>query len=575
MPTLCINIINYKTIFTKKYFYCIITIVIEVQFMKERILVIIKCLIMLVIALVLFMGAKEINEKGNNLNNASLIIYGDTISTKYKPIVENDKIYLSTSTIGEFIDDEIFYDNNTKKVIITTEDAVYKFQVDNNIATKNLKEYDAKSCCKVLEDKVYVDMEMVKNIYKIKCQYDTDTQTISIDKLDTSDLHLNYNKVNLYNDLNTKSDIIEILDTDDTVTVYTESLKHNRWYKVKSDSGKIGYVEKSAVTIDKETKEDDTKNGEETKEKLIMFWQYGSSLDTLGDKIEGVNVVMPTWYAISDNEGSVEINYNKEYYNKAKKNGYEIWPIITNGLDNAEMNKKQVTSDIMNDESRRENLIRNIVSIINTNDLDGINIDFEGMIEEDKYMYTQFLRELYPLVKEAGAKLSVDIYFTNYIDRQGVGKACDYVMLMGYDQRGNWSKEPGSISEINWVEKNINSLINDSNIPESKIILGVPFYTRLWKVESDGTFTTNVYSMKNSQEFLEKYNLTPTMDNISGQNYVAMNLGDITYKLWIEDKESISKRADTVINYNLAGITAWQKGFETEDIWELLREKLK
>ena len=146
---------------------------------------------------------------------------------------------------------------------------------------------------------------------------------------------------------------------------------------------------------------------------------------------------------------------------------------------------------------------------------------------------------------------------------------------MGYDQRGNWSKEPGSISEINWVEKNIDSLINDSNIPSSKIILGVPFYTRLWKVESDGTFTTNVYSMNNSKEFLEKYNLTPTMDNISGQNYIAMNLGDVTYKLWIEDETSMSKRADTVIKYNLAGITAWQKGFETENIWNLLREKLK
>ncbi len=543
--------------------------------MKERILVIIKCLVMLVIVLILFIGANEINEKSNTLNNASLIIYGDTISNKYKPYVENDKIYLSTSTIGEFIDDEIFYDNNTKKVIITTEDAVYKFKLDNNIATKNLKDYDAKSCCKIIEDKVYIDMEMVKNIYNIKCQYDIETQTISIDKLDTSDLHLNYNNVNLYSDLSTKSDVIEILDTDDTVTVYTESLKHNRWYKVKSDSGKIGYIEKSAIIINSENKEEDNQNEEENKEKLIMFWQYGSSLETLGEKIEGVNVVMPTWYAISDSDGSVEINYNKEYYNKAKQNGYEIWPIITNGLDNTQMDKKQVTSDIMNDEAKRENLIRNIVSIIDTNDLDGINIDFEGMIEEDKYMYTQFLRELYPVVKETGAKLSVDIYFTNYIDRQGVGKACDYVMLMGYDQRGNWSKEPGSISEVNWVEKNVNSLINDSNIPSSKIILGVPFYTRLWKVESDGTFTTNVYSMKNSQEFLEKYNLTPTMDNISGQNYIAVNVGDLTYKLWIEDKESISKRADTVINYNLAGITAWQKGFETEDIWELLREKLK
>ena len=190
-------------------------------------------------------------------------------------------------------------------------------------------------------------------------------------------------------------------------------------------------------------------------------------------------------------------------------------------------------------------------------------------------MYTQFLRELYPLVRETGAKLSVDIYFTNYIDRQGVGKACDYVMLMGYDQRGDWSESPGSISEIGWVENNIASLINDSQIPSSKIILGVPFYTRMWNVEEDGTFTTDVYSMSDSQEFLEDYALTPTMDNISGQNYIEVVLDDITHKLWIEDAESMAKRADIVIEYNLAGITAWQKGFETQDIWEVLKDKLK
>ena len=220
-------------------------------------------------------------------------------------------------------------------------------------------------------------------------------------------------------------------------------------------------------------------------------------------------------------------------------------------------------------------IINNIINIIKTNKLDGINIDFEGMNAEDKYMYTQFLRELYPMVKETGAKLSVDIYFTNYIDRKGVGKACDYVMLMGYDQRGDWSDEPGSISEISWVENNINSLINDSKISPSKIVLGVPFYTRMWNIQEDGSFTTNVYTMHDSEEFLEKYNLTPTMDNISGQNYIEVVLDDIRHKLWLEDADSISSRADIVLEYNLAGITAWQKGFETSDIWQVLREKLK
>ena len=541
--------------------------------MKDRILVIIKSMIFLAVVTFLFVTARDFGDIKISRSDVNLIIYGDTISSEYNPFVEDGHIFLSLDTVSQFIDEELFYDEDTQKVIVTTEDALYKFTIGKNIATKNLREYDAKACCRIVDDIVYIDMNLVKDIYGIKFEYNEETNAISIDKLDTDDINLNYNEVKLYSDINTNSDILEVLDKTNTVTVYPDSLEHSRWYKVKSDSGKIGYIEKAAVTLEKE----EEPNAEETdeEEKLIMFWQYGSSLDTLGDKIDGVNVVMPTWYEIADENGNVSEDYSEDYYNKAKDNGYDIWPIITNGLDNPELDKKQVTSEIMNDEQKRENLIRNIISIIEDNNLDGINIDFEGMYAEDKYMYTQFLRELYPLVRETGAKLSVDIYFTNYIDRQGVGKACDYVMLMGYDQRGDWSESPGSISEIGWVENNIASLINDSQIPSSKIILGVPFYTRMWNVEEDGTFTTDVYSMSDSQEFLEDYALTPTMDNISGQNYIEVVLDDITHKLWIEDAESMAKRADIVIEYNLAGITAWQKGFETQDIWEVLKDKLK
>ena len=86
-----------------------------------------------------------------------------------------------------------------------------------------------------------------------------------------------------------------------------------------------------------------------------------------------------------------------------------------------------------------------------------------------------------------------------------------------------------------------------------KLYLEFHFIQECWNVEEDGTFTTDVYSMSDSQEFLEDYALTPTMDNISGQNYIEVVLDDITHKLWIEDAESMAKRAEIVIEYNLAG----------------------
>ncbi len=543
--------------------------------MKEIILNILKVLVLLLVVAGLFFIINNNTESQKGKSNSSLIIFGDTIDKSYKPVIENDKIYISFDTIEQFIDEDIFYDKDVQKVIITNEDAVYKFRLNDSFATKNFKSYNANGVCKLIDNEVYVDLDLVKDIYNFKSEYDEQTDTISIDKKDDSDIHLNYNNVNLYSDISTNSNVLETLSKTNTVTVYVDSLKHNRWYKVKSDSGKIGYIEKGAVTPANKTDNNEEDNQEENKEKLIMFWQYGSNLDTLGDKIEGVNVVMPTWFSVSNDDGTISMKYSKEYHDKAKSYGYEVWPIITNSFDSSDIDSKELTSEIMNDEYKREALIENIVNIVKQYNLDGINVDFESMKEEDKYMYTQFLRELYPMLRSVNAKLSVDVYFTNYIDRKGVGKACDYLMLMGYDQRGSWSNDAGSIAEVTWVEKNINSLINDSEVEPSRIVVGIPFYTRIWRIKDNGTMNTSIYSMQDSKDFLTRNNLDTKWDEVAGQNYAEIKVDDTIYKLWIEDSMSVAKRAELVTKYNLAGITAWQKGFETSDVWTTLYEKLK
>jgi hypothetical protein len=49
----------------------------------------------------------------------------------------------------------------------------------------------------------------------------------------------------------------------------------------------------------------------------------------------------------------------------------------------------------------------------------------------------------------------------------------------------------------------------------------------------------------------------------------------VTYKIWIEDAESINLKSSLVHKYNLAGAAAWRRGFETEDIWPVIAQNLK
>lgn len=514
------------------------------------------------------------NVKSSIVEN--LVIYGDNIETNYSPFMEGNVPYVAVDTIKKVIDENIYYDKVSTKVIITTYTDVIKMKIGENKISRNLEISDIENPAKIKDEMQYIPLSLFTDVYDITITYNEETSTLSIDKKDENDLKIKYNQVNVYEDIDTSSKVLEVLYKDSTVKVYEESLTHSRWYKVRTEKGIVGFISKNAVDVENNTEPEKVEEKASMyDEKVVMFWQYGSNLDTLGNKIDGVNVVSPTWFELKNVDGDINSEFSKAYYEKAKSYGYELWPIVTNGIDNADYSAAE-TSKFLNSEKARENFIKNLLKIAQDNKLDGINIDFEAMKTEDKSLFTQFVRELCPIFRSNGIKVSVDMYFVAYMERSKLGEAADYVILMGYDQRGNWSQEAGSISEINWVDENINSLIKDSNIEPHKIILGVPFYTRLW-IENKATnnLTTKVYSMKNCDEFLQTNSLQAKEDEKSGQNYVEYTKGNTTYKLWIEDELSMKKRVDIVNKYGLSGISGWQKGLETEDIWETIVENIK
>ncbi|MDF2866510.1 MAG: glycoside hydrolase family 18 [Clostridia bacterium] len=502
----------------------------------------------------------------------SLVIFGDNIQTDFKPFIENGGIYISSDTIGKTIDEHLFYDNIASKVIVTTKSDVAKFKVGEKKVNLNLEYKDIQNEVKIVGQKVYIPINILQNLYDIDVFYNEELNSIVIDKKTNVEGNILNNKVYVYSDIKTDSQVLATLSKDDKVIAYVDNLKHNRWIKVKTNNNIVGYIFKDSASL-KEIESVDTV--EPKKDKVVMFWQYGNSLNTLeNSKINIVNVVSPTLYELKNSTGDVNSKSATAYVNKAKSLGYKVWPIITNGIDSVSYSPAD-TSLLMNSESARENLIKNILNILKNDNLDGINIDFENMKVDDRELYTQFIRELAPLVRKQNKVLSVDMYFVAYVDRKGVGEAADYTVLMGYDQRGNWSNSSGSISEVSWVEGNIKSLINDSKISEEKIILGVPFYTRLWTEKSGiSKPTTSVYTIKDAAKYVSNNKLKSTYDEKSGQNYVEYTKGDLTYKMWIEDNTSMKNRVNLINTYGLAGLAGWQKGFETEDIWKTIEENL-
>jgi spore germination protein YaaH len=226
-------------------------------------------------------------------------------------------------------------------------------------------------------------------------------------------------------------------------------------------------------------------------------------------------------------------------------------------------------------------MIRQLLHYSQMYQLNGINLDIENVNVEDGPLITQFVREATPLLHEAGLTVSMDITFIStsgnwsvFYERDKLSTIVDYLMVMAYDEHWGSSPVAGSVASLPWVESNIEKLL--TVVPEDKLILGVPLYTRLWKEQTLANgqieLTSQALSMSKIKEWLAEHKLKPTYDASSGQNYAQLFIEkeNATYKVWLEDELSLKKRAEIMMKYQLAGVASWSRFFADETAWAAL-----
>lgn len=328
--------------------------------------------------------------------------------------------------------------------------------------------------------------------------------------------------------------------------------------------------------------------------KINLTWHqiYNTGVTNTGAHMDGLNVISPTWFTLVDNTGLTPYSYehmfyedlnlyiadmgNTAYIKDCREEGYQVWAMFNSeGVPSK-------TSKFLNNEEAREACLEMMEDFIIKYDLDGINLDFENMYQTDKDAYSQFVKEMAEMCHGVGAILSVDvtkyepasITYSMCYDRTAIAKYADYVALMGYDQNGTWSTKAGSVSDLKWTEEAILGLLEE--VPNEKLILGIPFYARIWETDEEGNvIKTSAVGMSTVAKQIEENEAEIRYDKATGQNYAEWTIEESTFKVWIEDKTSIKARLKLIDKYDLAGVASWSKTFETPDIWEFIEENLK
>ena len=556
----------------------------EIAKKKKRI---IKTFLTIVIIIVLGIIALIANnfiilDKNKNTN---LVINNKNVTSNLKKniIIENGTIYLSEPDIANFFDKHIYEDEKINKVITTYEKKIATIgfeenEIEINGSNKNIYAHAIKK-----DNVTYLPISEMADVYNVEIANIDNTKVVTMDSLDREQKRAIVNSsVSVKSTTNFIAKTVDRIKKGDCVIVVSSD---KGWTKIRTANGKLGYIKSKKIENEFTVRE----NMEEEKQisgKINLAWdyysQYVTAPDRSGTKIDGVNVVSPAFFYLGK-DGELKENIGqsgKAYIEWAHNNGYKIWPMVQNA--EAASTSLSITSEIMNSYEKRQKLIESIVNKCVEYKLDGINIDFENMKQEDKDMFSRFIIELTPRLKEIGMVTSVDVTapdggetWSLCFDRNVIGDVADYIVFMAYDEYGISSSKPGTNAGYDWVKLSLNKFLQTEEIKSDKIILAIPFYTRVWTTNSNGqVIGKNTVAMKNLDSIIPNGVEKKWDDNLK-QYYVEYTDGGNKKQIWIEDIKSLKAKISLVNENKLAGIGSWQKDMESDEVWNMIKEELK
>lgn len=485
-----------------------------------------------------------------------------------KALYIDGQTYFALDWVNENLNERYYWDSVEKKL-------VYAMPTQLLSANADTVGSDGKKLLWISEDGVYLSAGLILQYTNVRMEaFDHgEYKRIFVDNIWGTEKTAEFKK-NTYVRVKggIKSDIITTAAKDESAVVLEEL---DTWTKVRTKDGCIGYVEKRKLSDAKEREQvsffDEPQYTHITMDKKIclVFHQVtnkdaNANLENLLSTTDGVNVVAPTWFSLTDNEGNFSSLGSREYVEKAHAMGVQVWGLLDN------FSKDVKTEVLLASTTTRQRLVTRLIHAAQELGLDGLNMDFESLKESAGVHYVQFLRELSIACREEGLVLSVDNYVpsasTRFYNRKEQGNVADYVIIMGYDEHYAGG-EPGPVASIDYVERGIAETLKE--VPKERVINAVPFYTRLW-TEEGGKTTSKALGIKAAANWVQENGVELSWKEDLGLSYGETNSQTQRQFLWMEDARSLQLKADLIRSYDLAGTACWKLGLETADVWSVV-----
>lgn len=308
----------------------------------------------------------------------------------------------------------------------------------------------------------------------------------------------------------------------------------------------------------------------------LYFGSLSDQLEYISVAQDTLSVVSPSYFDLTQ-DGQLKLNtIHADFVQAMHEKEIRVVPFLSNHWDRtsgvAALNQAERLSD-------------QIAQAVEQYNLDGVNVDIENVTQDQRAQYTQLvrlLRQKIPAEKEVSVAVAANPYgwttgWQGSYDYKALGEVADHLFIMSYDEHYQGGPS-GPVASLDFVERSITYALQ--SVPPEKIVLGIPFFGRIWA--SDGSVTGYGVSNSRMEQWMQQYQYTKVYDRTARSPKIELviqpqdkkpvvggsELAAGTYTIWYEDSDSIKEKLALVDKYQLKGAGNWSAGQETKDVWD-------
>jgi spore germination protein YaaH len=277
--------------------------------------------------------------------------------------------------------------------------------------------------------------------------------------------------------------------------------------------------------------------------------------------------VSPVLYTVDPSGAVTPTTKPDRVVEQARHWQMSILPVIQN-LRGGDWDASTITA-ILNDQQRRAHHIQAIMDMVQGQDWNGIDIDYEQLDVADTGTYMTFLRQLATELHHRHKLLAVAVpakTAESADDPQSqayrydqIASVADEIRVMAYDHA--WEESPpGSVAPSPWVQQVLNYAVR--SVPPDKLMLGIAAYGYDW---ADGR--GHPIGATSAAALAAHYRATVSWDETSASAWFRYTSGGTRHTVWFESARAMASKMQLANEAGVRGVTIWKLGDEDPAFW--------